>query len=485
VTEARHPLSIFLPLEIVFRRKGVSSMTSDTKPDLTARIRGPVLDPGAPGYDEARKVFNGMIDRRPNMIVEAVDTADVMATVTLAREQGLSLAVRSGGHSVPGYGVCEDGVVLDLSAIRNVRIDPETRRARVGGGALLGGFDHAAGAFGLATPAGFFSTTGVGGLTLGGGIGPHLSRRYGLTCDNLLSADVVTAEGERVTASEDRNPDLFWALRGGGGNFGVVTSFEFRLHPVDTVIAGPIVFEPEAAADALRVWGDMIRAGPRELGGFAAMDLAPELPFIPAERQGTPVCLLLPCWSGAPEEAEGILDTLRGAGPVIGEHVDAMPYPDLQSAFDPLLPPGLPQYWKANYVSELTHETVDACVRLGLRVPTEWSTMHLYAMNGAVQDVGTDATAFGFRNAEFAAVIVGAWKDPARGEHTVEWVKDYHVAIHSHSGYEGGYTNFAAPDDQVRVRENYGPAFDRLRRVKSHWDPDNLFALNQNIEPAS
>ncbi|MEJ2503065.1 MAG: FAD-binding oxidoreductase [Gemmatimonadota bacterium] len=451
---------------------------------LEHRVRGEVLTPGDAGYDAARAVYNGMVDRRPAAVVRALDDADVMAAIEAAQEADLPLAVRGGGHSVPGYGVCDGGITLDLSGIRNVRVDPETRTARVGGGALLGDFDHAAHAYGLATPAGFFSTTGVGGLTLGGGIGAYLSRRWGLTCDNLVSADVITSAGERVVASESRNPDLFWALRGGGGNFGVVTSFEFRMHPVDTLVAGPLVFTPESAPDVLAGWADYLKRAPRDLGGFGAMALAPPFPFLPEERHGTPVCVIMTSWVGDPGRTDEVLEPVRACGEEIGEHVGPMPYPVLQSTFDPELPPGLRQYWKADWVEALDADAAAAYAEHGARVPNALSTMHLYPMDGAVHDVAQDATAFGFRDAALAAVIVGAWEDPTDDDSVTEWVRDYHAAIHAHSGYEGGYTNYAAPDDQARVRANYGPGYDRLAEIKAHWDPDNLFRLNQNIEPA-
>lgn len=452
---------------------------------LRRRVRGPVLTPDAPGYDEARSVFNGMVDRHPRVVVRPTDTADVMAAVRFAAGEELPLAVRGGGHSVPGYGVCDDGVVVDLSLLRYVRVDPERRTARVGGGALLGDLDHATHAWGLATPAGFFSTTGVGGLTLGGGVSAYLGRQHGMTCDNLVSADVVTAGGERVTADADRHPDLFWALRGGGGNFGVVTSLELRLHPVDTVVGGPLVFAPEGAADLLRFYDRYVQEAPRELGGFLALDRAPPLPFIPEERHGEPVCLVVASWNGDPAEADAVLDPIRAAGPLVGEHVGPMPYPELQRAFDDHLPPGLSQYWKSDWVAELGEEAVAAHVEHGLAVPNRYSTMHLYPVNGAVHDVDPEETAFAFRDARFSAVVVGAWEDPSREAEARAWVGDYHDAIHPWSGYDGGYTNYASPDDETRVRANFGRAWERLAGIKARWDPDNLFRLNQNIEPAA
>ncbi|MEX0892179.1 MAG: FAD-binding oxidoreductase [Gemmatimonadota bacterium] len=450
---------------------------------LSERIRGPVITPGDDEYDAARAVYNAMHDRRPAAIVRPMDAADVMAALDHARERDLAVAVRGGSHSVPGYGTCDDGIVIDLSGMRNVRIDPDARVARVGGGALLGDLDHAGYPFGLATPLGFASTTGVAGLTLGGGIAAYLGRKHGLACDNLLSADMVTADGRQVTASEDENQDLFWALRGGGGNFGVVTSMEFRLHPVKDIVGGPIFFELEAAEDVMRFYRDYLKTAPRELGGFMGFQIAPPLPFIPEDRHGDTLFLVVTCWSGDPADAADVLDPIRAAGPVVAEHVDSMPYPVLQSAFDGLIPAGLHHYWKSDFVDKLTDESLRVHIEHGARVPSVNSTMHIYPLDGAPQEVDDDATAFGYRNADFAFTIVGMWPHPEQEEAHTAWVRDYYAAVHPYSGYEGGYTNFMAADDQVRVRENYGPGYDRLVEIKGAWDPDNVFRLNQNIVP--
>ncbi len=457
-------------------------MTPRTIEELHAQVRGQVITPDHDAYDEARAVYNGMHDRHPKVVVRAENDADVMAAVNFAREGGHDLAVRGGSHSVPGYGTCDDGVVLDLSAIRNVRVDPKARTARVGGGAKLGAVDHATNAYGLAVPAGFVSTTGVGGLTLGGGIG-YLNRAYGLTCDNLLSADVITAEGRRVTASAEENPDLFWALRGGGGNFGVVTSFEFQLHPVDDIVGGPIFFEYEAAGEVMRTWRDYLEEAPRELGAFFGFHIAPPLPFIPEDRQGDHLCVLVTCWAGDPDQAEGVLEPLLNAGPVVGKHVDRMPYPALQCAFDPLLPSGLINYWKSDFAEGLPDAAVEAHIEHGRGVPNVHSGMHIYPVGGAVHDLDPGETAFAVRDARFAVNIVGFWADPADSEDNIAWVRNYYEAVHPYSGYEGGYTNFMGTEDEARVKENYGPAYERLAELKATWDPENLFHLNQNIEP--
>ena len=457
-------------------------MTS-TIESLHEQARGEVFEPGDDGYDDARAVYNAMHDRRPRAVVRCADAADVISAVQTGRNQGLELAVRGGGHSVPGFGTCDDGIVIDLSGMRNVRVDPANALARAGGGAIWGDFDHATHPFGLATTGGIISTTGVSGLTLGGGIG-YLARKHGLSCDNLVSADIVTADGQLLTASERQHEDLFWALRGGGGNFGVVTSLEFQLHPVGEIIGGPIFFELEAAGDVLRAYRDYIDEAPEELGAFFAFQIAPPLPFIPESRHGETLCAIVTCWTGPAADAEAVLKPLRNAGPVVAEHVGPVPYPALNSAFDALLPPGLQHYWKADFVKELTDDAIAAHLDHGPKVPCVQSTMHLYPINGAVHRVGTDETAFAYRDMTFACVIAGMWPDAADNDANTRWVRDYWSAIHPHSGTEGGYVNFMAEDDQGRVLANYGQNYERLSRVKATYDPDNVFHLNQNIKAA-
>ena len=424
-----------------------------------------------------------MHDRRPRAVVQCADAADVIAAVQTAHDAGLDLAVRGGGHSVPGFGTVDDGLVIDLSGMRNVQVDPAAGVARAGGGALWGDFDHATNAFGLSTTGGVISTTGVGGLTLGGGIG-YLARKYGLSCDNLIAADVVTADGRLLRASEDENDDLFWALRGGGGNFGVATSLEFRLHPVGDIVGGPIFFELDAAADVMAFYRQYIAEAPEELGAFFMFQIAPPLPFIPEERHGDTLCGVVTCWSGPESDAASVLKPLRDAGPVVAEHIGPMPYPVLNSAFDALLPPGLQHYWKADFVKELTDDAIPLHVEHGSQVPVVNSTVHVYPIDGAVQQVQPDETAFAYRDVSFACVIAGMWPDPADNEANTKWVRDYWSAIHPYSGTDGGYVNFMGDDDQDRVEANYGGNYERLSKVKAKYDPDNLFHLNQNIQPA-
>ncbi len=445
-------------------------------------VRGDVVTSQSPEYDQARSVYNAMIDRRPLAVVRAADVTDVRTAVDAARESGLPLAIRDGAHSVPGFGTVDDGLVLDLSEMKGIRIDPVTRTARVQGGCDWGDFDHAAHSFGLATTGGIISTTGVAGLTLGGGIG-HLARAHGLSIDNLRSADVVLADGKFVTASATEHPDLFWALRGGGGNFGVVTELEFALHPVDTIYGGPMFFELDVAEELLKTYRGWIAAAPRAMGAFPAFQIAPPLPFIPEDRVGEPFALLVSCFNGSDEEAEALLQELRAVGTPVAEHVGRMPYPALNGAFDGLLPAGLQHYWKAAFQPELTDGAIAAHLEHGPNVPAMESTMHLYPINGAVHDVAVDATAFAYRGANFAPVIAGMWPDPADNEANTRWVREYHAALEPHTS-DGGYINFMAEDDQSRIRANYGPNYERLAAVKKAYDPTNLFHLNQNIAPA-
>jgi FAD/FMN-containing dehydrogenase len=450
--------------------------------ELREKVRGSVITVDDDMYDEARAVYNAMIDRRPLAVIRCQDAGDAMAGVSFAAEAGLNLAVRGGGHSVPGFGTCDGGIALDLTAMRGVRVDPGTATARAEGGATWGDFNHATNAFGLASTGGIISTTGVGGLTLGGGIG-YLCRGMGFAIDNLRSADVVTADGQMVVASPNEHEDLFWAIRGGGGNFGVVTSFEFGLKPVDMIYGGPMFFEIDDAGDVLRWYREFIADAPREFGGFPAWQIAPPLPFIPEDRHGDTFLAFVSCWTGPVDEGETILKPLRDVAPVVAEFVGPMPYPALNSAFDALVPPGLQHYWKANFVKELSDEIIDAHLQHGPNVPAVNSTMHIYPINGACHDVAPDATAFAHRDANFATVIAGMWPDPADNEANTAWVRGYYDATAPLSE-EGGYVNFMGADDQGRIQANYGANYERLTQIKRAYDPGNLFHLNQNLAPA-
>jgi FAD/FMN-containing dehydrogenase len=448
---------------------------------LRERTRGHVISAEDEGYEEARKVYNAMIDRRPLAVVSCTSPEDVAAVVDFARENGLDLAIRGGGHSVPGFGTTDGGVVADLSPMQEVTLDPAGKTARAQGGVTWGIFNDATHAHGLATTGGIISTTGIAGLTLGGGIG-YLSRGMGLSCDNLLSADVVTANGRMITASERENEDLFWALRGGGGNFGVVTSFEFKLHPVKEIYGGPMLYELDDARTVLEFYRDFIADAPREFGGFPGWQTAPPLPFIPEGRHGDTFVVFVACWAGPLEQGENMLKAFHDIAPVVAEQVGVMPYPAINSAFDALLPPGLQQYWKANFVKELSDGHIEAQIEYGPKVPTVNSTGHIYPINGACHDVAPDATAFAYRDANFATVIAGAWPDPADNEANIKWVRGYYDATARHAE-EGGYINFMAEDDQERIKANYKGNYERLVDVKRKYDPGNLFHLNQNIKP--
>lgn len=456
-------------------------MVTLTLDKLREQVRGEVIAPENEGYEQARKVYNAMIDRRPSVVVRPVNVGDVMNAVNFARENRLDLAIRGGSHSVPGFGTCDGGVVIDLSRMRSVRVDPAKQTARAEGGATWGDFNAATHAFGLATTGGIISTTGVAGLTLGGGIG-YLARGFGLSCDNLVSADVVTADGRFLIASEKENEDLFWALRGGGGNFGVVTTLEFKVHPVKDIYGGPMFFELKHARDILTFFREYIADAPEEMGAFPLFQIAPPLPFIPEKRHGETFIAMVACWAGPIDKGEKALKPFHDVAPVMAEHVGPMPYPALNSAFDGLVPPGLQHYWKANFVKELTDDAIAAHLLHGPKVPVVNSTMHIYPINGACHRVKADETAFAYRDANFATVIAGMWPDPSQNAANTKWVREYYDATAPHSE-EGGYINFMSEDDQGRIKANYKGNYKRLVDVKRKYDPNNLFHVNQNIKP--
>ncbi len=457
-------------------------MDTNAVATLKGQVRGEVILPGDGSYDQARKVYNAMIDKRPAVIVRCADVTDVVAAVKSARTEGLAVAIRGGGHSVPGFGTADGALVIDLGRMKGIRVDPVSKTVCAEGGCTWGDFYHATYGFGLATTGGIISTTGIAGLTLGGGIG-YLTRGVGLSLDNLISADVVLADGSFVTTSEKENPDLFWALRGGGGNFGVVTSFQYRLQNVKDIVGGPIFFEVEDAPAVMRAYDKYITNAPRQLGAFFAWQIAPPLPFIPKNRHGDTLCAMVVCWTGARDQASKAIAPLRGAAKVVAEAVGPAPYYAMNSAFDGLVPPGLQHYWKAVFAKELTDGAIEAHMKFGPKVPVVNSTVHIYPINGAVHDVAPDATAFGHRDAKYAVVVAGMWPDPAQNDDNIRWVRDFYKSLSPHSE-EGGYINFAAGDDMNRVKSNFGRSYDRLRKVKAKYDRDNVFRINQNILPA-
>ena len=457
-------------------------MSTQSIDQLRSAFRGELIQPTDAAYDSARKVYNGMIDKRPKLIARCTDVADVMAAVHFGRENELVTAIRGGGHNGAGLGTCDGGLVIDLSRMKGVRVDPASRTVRVGAGCVWGDVDHATHAFGMATPSGFLSTTGVAGLTLGGGIG-YLTRRYGLTIDNLLSVDVVLADGRFFTASADERPDLFWAVRGGGGNFGVITSFEFRLHPVSMVQFGPTFWPLEQAADVLSAYRRFIVEAPKEVSGFFAFLVIPPVPMFPEHLHRKMLCGIIWCCTGTAEQTEKETKRMRSVGTPLLDAIGPAPFPVAQSTFDGLYVPGLQWYWRADNFKELSDAAIVKHVEYGSKLPTMFSTMHLYPVNGAAQRVGKNETAYSFREALFAEVIVGVDPDPANAEKITTWCKEYWDALHPYSA-GGAYVNFMMDEGQDRVQAAFRDNYGRLTRIKKKYDPTNFFRVNQNIRPA-
>ncbi|MCC6366638.1 MAG: FAD-binding oxidoreductase [Bryobacterales bacterium] len=448
---------------------------------LRSRIRGTVLEAGGKGYEQSRQVYNAMIDRKPQVIVQCADVADVIAAVHFARETGLRVSIRGGGHNVAGLAVCDNGLVIDLSRMRHLRVDREHNTVRVGGGCVWGDVDHATHAFGLAVPSGFISTTGVAGLTLGGGLG-HLTRKYGLTIDNLLEADVVLADGAFRVANKRENTDLFWALRGGGGNFGVVTSFLFQAHPVHTVTGGPMFWELDQAGDLLKWYREFIPSAPLDASCFFAFHTIPPSPHFPEAYHGKKMCALVWCCAGPQHKANSILGAVRAFRAPAFEMVGPMPYPALQSMFDPLYPPGLQWYWKADFLKEIPDEAIAQHLLHSSRLPTTLSTVHIYPINGAAHRPANSDTAWSYRDAVWAQIIAGVDPDPANRDRITAWARDYFEALHPYSA-GGAYVNFLMDEGDERIRAAYRGNYDRLAAVKAKYDPDNFFNMNQNIHP--
>jgi hypothetical protein len=450
---------------------------------LTTRLRGALIQPGGPDYDEARTIYNAMIDKRPELICRCADVGDVVAAVEFGRERGMDTAVRSGGHNGPGLALVDDGLVIDLSAMNGVHVDPNEHTVRVEGGCTWGDVDHATHTFGRATVSGIISTTGVGGLTLGGGHG-YLTRKYGLTIDNLLEADVVLADGRVVKASEQENADLFWAIRGGGGNFGVVTSFLFRTHPVDTVYGGPIIWPVDQAGELMRWYREFIRQAPEDLFGWFGFHRVPTGSPLPEELHGHHGCVATWCYTGPIDEAEAVFEPIRSVGSPVLDMAGPMPYPQLQSMFDEMYyPPGLQWYWKADFVKELGDEAIEVHEKYGSAMPTELCTMHLYPIDGAVHRKQPKDTAFSFRDVTWSQVIVGVDRDPSGVDRMTNWARHYWQALHPHSA-GGGYVNFMMEEGQDRIAATYRDNYPRLQKIKAKYDPDNFFHVNQNIEPS-
>jgi FAD/FMN-containing dehydrogenase len=447
---------------------------------LASAVKGRVVEAGAPDYDESRALYNAMIDKRPAAIAYCVDEADVAAALAYGIEHGLRIAVRGGGHNGGGLGSVDDGLVIDLSQMNAIEVDGGARVVRVQGGALLKDMLEATHQHGLTVPVGIIGTTGVGGLTLGGGMG-HLTRALGLTIDNLLAATAVLADGSVVQTDEEREPELFWALRGGGGNFGVVTSFSFRCHPVTTVLAGPVLYDMEDTAEVLSWYRDFLPAAPDELSGFFAFLTVPPAPPFPEELHMRKMCGV--AWTQAGEEESDALREARSFGKPVLDGIAPMPLPVWNTAFDALYPPGDQWYWRGEFIREIPDEAIAIHAEYGAALPTWKSTMHLYPIDGAASRVANDATAWSYRDAIWGGVFAGVDPDPANAGALKSWCVDYSDAIKPHA-MGGGYVNFHM-DEPDRVRGMYGANYDRLARIKAKYDPDNVFSINQNIAPAA
>jgi len=451
---------------------------------FSENFHGRIIQPEDSDYDQARTLYNAMIDKHPRLIARCADIADVLAAVRFGREQQLDTAIRGGGHNGPGLALVDDGLVIDLSGMKGIRVDPQKNTVRVEPGCTWGDVDHATHAFGQATVSGIISSTGVGGLALGGGHG-YLTRKYGLTIDNLLEADVVLAEGRLVRASEEEHPDLFWALRGGGGNFGVVTSFVFRTHPVDTIYGGPIIWPIDRAEEILIWYRDFIRDAPADLTGWFGFHRVPTGSPLPEELHGHHGCVTTWCYAGPLDKAEEVFEPIRKVAPPVLDMAEPRPYPVLQSMFDEMFyPPGLQWYWKADFVKEISDEAVAKHKEFGASLPTELCTMHLYPIDGAVHEVDRKDTAFSFRDVNWSRVIVGVDADPANADRIRDWARQYWEALHPHSA-GGGYVNFMMEEGAERIQATYRDNYARLQQVKAEYDPENFFHVNQNIEPAT
>jgi hypothetical protein len=459
-----------------------SSLSDLALRDL-ADLSDNLIGPTDPGYDEARAVHNGMIDRHPALIIRCGSPGDVARAIAFGRDHDVAIAVRGGGHNGGGLGVVDDGVVIDLSRMADVVVDPSSGTVTVGGGATWGDVDRATAEHGCVVPSGIISTTGVGGLTLGGGLG-HLTRGLGLSIDNLVGAEVVLADGSLVHADANEHPDLFWGLRGGGGNFGVVTAFEFRTNPLGaTVMAGPTFWPIEQLPEVMRFYREFLPAAPRNLGGFFASMTVPPVDMFPAELHMRKVAAVMWCIDGSEEEATRLLAPVHDVGTPLLHGVGPMPHPVLQSLFDGLYTKGLQCYWRADFVNELSDELIAKHLEWSEKLPSMHSTMHLYPIDGAAHDVGSADTAFSYRDTQWAEVIFGVDPDPAHADDIRDWCVGYWDATHPFSA-GGAYVNFMMDEGQERVRATYRNNYDRLARVKAQYDPDNVFRVNQNIHPA-
>jgi FAD/FMN-containing dehydrogenase len=465
------------------RRPSTVNLHTEAIDQFKSVVRGEVLGPADPRYDETRKVWNAMIDRRPALIVRCAGVSDVMRSVAFARDHDLVLSVRGGGHNIGGSAVCDDGLMIDLSPMKSVHVDPETRRAYVEPGATLGDFDHEAQAYGLAASLGINSTTGVAGLTLGGGFG-WLTRKYGLTVDHLVSAEVITADAKRVQASAEENPDLFWAIRGGGGNFGIVTLFEFRLNPVGPeVLAGLIAFPLDQARTVLEKYRKYVEEMPADLNVWVVLRKAPPLPFLPEAVHGKETVFLAVFYDGDVEEGKKAIEPIRGFGKSRGEHIGPMPFAAWQKAFDPLLTPGARNYWKSHNFTELVDGAMNTVIEYSGKLPSPHCEIFIGLLGGQASRVAPDATAYGSRDAKFVLNTHVRWDKAEEDEKCIAWARDF---FRKTAPYASGsvYVNFLTQDEVDRISAAYGSNYARLVKIKDKYDPDNLFRMNQNIKPS-
>jgi FAD/FMN-containing dehydrogenase len=462
----------------------MNSITNDVIEELQATLRGQVILPDDSDYDEARSIWNAMIDKRPGAIARCSGIADVIQAVRIAKEHDLLLSVRSGGHNIAGSALCEGGLTIDLSGMNSVHIDPHARRAYVEPGATLGDFDHEAQAFGLATSLGINSTTGVAGLTLGGGFG-WLTRKHGMTVDNLKSVEIVTADGQRLWANAEQNADLFWAVCGGGGNFGIVTLFDFELHPVGPeVFSGLIVYPHKEARSVLNQYRDYVKTIPDELSVWAVLRKAPPLPFLPPEVHGTDVVIFAFMHAGDVEEGKRLVRPVRQFGEPVGEHVGINPFSAWQQGFDPLLTPGARNYWKSHNFAELSDGAIDTVIEYANTLPSPQCEIFIALMGGEANRVATDATAYAHRDVNFVLNVHGRWEDADEDEKCISWSRDFFNAATPYA-MGGVYVNFMTEEEVDRIGSAYGPNYDRLAQIKQKYDPGNLFQMNQNITPKS
>lgn len=470
------------PVKITTQTGTLVSIAPEAISEFKSRIKGSLIQSGDSGYDEARTIWNAMIDRRPALIVQCGSTSDVQETVRFARTHNLLLAVKGGGHNIAGNAVCDGGLMIDFSRMKDVTVDVSVRVASVGPGALLGDFDRETQKHGLSTPMGINSTTGVAGLTLGGGFG-WLSRRFGMTVDNLFSCEVVLADGQSVKASEKDNPDLFWALRGGGGNFGIVTRFEFNLHPVGPdILAGLIVTPLSEARSALRKYRDYIKALGDDTTVWVVMRKAPPLPFLPESVHGTPVTVFAVFHSGDPDTGHKAIEPVRHFGTILGEAIGMQPYAGWQSAFDPLLTPGARNYWKSHNLAELADGTIDLLIEYVGKLPSDECEIFLGGIGAATTRVAPDAMAYSHRNTVYAMNVHGRWDSPADDDKCIGWAREFCKKTEPFAT-GGVYVNFLTADEMSRVRAAYGPNYDRMVKAKQKYDPTNFFRMNMNVAP--